>query len=64
MPQSVEQKEFPRLPAIYFTLKAAKVNGPNKLLVALEKNKYISDALQNGLTFSDLKELGFKFATE
>lgn len=63
MPQSVKQKEFPRLSADYFTEKAAKVNGPHKLLVALEKSKYISEALQNGLSFSDLKELGFKFAT-
>jgi len=59
----VKHKEFPRLKAIYFIEKAAKVKGPEKLLVALEKSKYISEALQNGLSFSDLKELGFKFAT-
>lgn len=63
MPQAVKQKEFRELPAAYFHEKANKVNGPKKLLVMLEMNNYIRDALQNGLSFQQLKELGFRFAT-
>ncbi len=63
MPQAVKQKEFHELPASYFHEKAKLVNGPNKLLVMLEMNNYIRDALQNGLSFEKLKELGFRFAT-
>lgn len=63
MVHTVNQKEFPRITAVYFSEKASKVKGPGKLLVALEKSKYIADALNNGLSFSDLKELGFKFET-
>ncbi len=63
MPQAVKQKEFRELPASYFHEKAKLVNGPNKLLVMLEMNNYIRDALHNGLSFQQLKELGFRFAT-
>lgn len=63
MQESVEHKEFRRLSAEHFIEKAQKVKGPEKLLVALEKSKYISEALKSGLSFTDLKELGFKFAT-
>ncbi len=63
MPQVVKQKEFHELPASYFHEKAKQVSGPNKLLVMLEMNKYVRDALQNGFSFDQLKELGFRFAT-
>jgi hypothetical protein len=63
MQQSVTPHEFEIRTAEYFAEEAAKVSGPNKLLVALEKSKFISSALQHGLSFSDLKKLGFKFAT-
>jgi hypothetical protein len=63
MQQSFKHKKFRRLSADYFVEKAKKVKGPEKFLVALEKSKYLSEALKNGLSFTDLKELGFKFAT-
>jgi hypothetical protein len=63
MKQNVITPEFEIRTAEYFAEKAAKVSGPNKLLVALEKSKFISSALQHGLSFNDLKRLGFKFAT-
>ena len=63
MSSVVTQKEFRELPAAYFHEKAKKVKGPDKLLVMLEMSKYISAALQHGLSFGKLKELGFRFAT-
>ena len=63
MQQSVTLPEFQRRTAEYFAEKARQAKGTEIWLVALEKNKYISDALKNGLSFTDLKELGFKFAT-
>jgi hypothetical protein len=61
--QKPVQPPFEKRTAQYFEQKAKEVKGKEKLLVALEKSRYISDALNNGLSFSDLKELGFKFAT-
>jgi hypothetical protein len=61
--QKQAQPPFEKLSAQYFEQKAKEVKGKEKFLVALEKSRYISAALSNGLSFSDLKELGFKFAT-
>jgi hypothetical protein len=61
--QKQVQSPFEKRTAQYFEQKAQQVKGKEKFLVALEKSRYISDALSNGLSFSDLKELGFKFAT-
>ncbi|MEO8415142.1 MAG: hypothetical protein ABI472_15895 [Ginsengibacter sp.] len=63
MPQVVKQKEFHELPASYFHEKAKQVNGPNKLLVMLEMNKYIRAAREHGLSLEELEKAGFKFAT-
>jgi hypothetical protein len=63
MKQSITPDQFQKRTAEYFSEKAKRAKGKEKWLVVLEKSKYISDALKNGLTFSDLKELGFKFAT-
>ena len=63
MSSVVTQKEFRELPAAFFHEKAKKVKGPDKLLVMLEMSKYISAALEHGLSFEKLKELGFRFAT-
>ena len=63
MQKSETPHKFKKLSAEYFIEKAKQVKGSEKFLVALEKSRYISEALKNGLTFTDLKELGFKFAT-
>lgn len=63
MQQASAQKEFHRLSAEYFHKKADKVNGPKKLLVMLEMSKYLTAAREHGLSFEDLKDDGFGFAT-
>jgi hypothetical protein len=63
MRQSIKPDKFQRRSAEYFAEKARQAKGTEKFLVALQKSRYISDALKNGLSFSDLKEQGFKFAT-
>ena len=63
MHPAVTQKEFRELPAAYFHAKAKKAKGPDKLLVMLEMSKYITAAREHGLSFGQLKELGFRFAT-
>jgi len=63
MQQAIKQKEFLRLPAGYFHKKADKVKGPKKLLVMLEMSKYLTAAREYGLSFEDLKNDGFRFAT-
>ncbi len=63
MSSSINVQPFQIRTAEYFSEKARQLKGPEKLLVALEKSRYLADALQHGLTFNDLKELGFKFAT-
>lgn len=63
MQPTVEKETFQKLPASYFHEKANKVKGKYKLLVALEMSKYLTAARQHGLSFEELKELGFKFAT-
>lgn len=63
MQPSVKEKKFQRLSSDYFHKKAAKVKGPQKLLVMLEMSKYLTAAREQGLSFEDLKKDGFRFAT-
>ncbi|HEX6848033.1 MAG TPA: hypothetical protein VF144_13705 [Chitinophagaceae bacterium] len=49
--------------AEYFKQKAKQAKGKEKLLVGLEMSKYLTAALQHGLTIEELKKAGFKFAT-
>lgn len=63
MEHIIKQKKFRKLSADYFAKKAKQVKGPEKLLVALEMSKYLTAARQHGLSFEELKQLGFKFAT-
>lgn len=63
MLQGVKQKKFRKLSAAYFHEKAAKVKGAQKILVMLEMSKYLTAAREQGLSFEDLKNDGFRFAT-
>lgn len=63
MQQAAKQKGFHRLSAEYFHKKADKVKGPHKLLVMLEMSKYLTAARENGLSFDELEQDGFRFAT-
>lgn len=63
MQPSVKQDTFQILTADYFKNKALQAKGTEKMLVALEMSKYLTAAREHGLTFEELKELGFKFAT-
>ncbi len=63
MQQPATTHKFQERTAEYFAEKAKQAKGTGKIFVALEKSKYIAEALKNGLSFSDLKEQGFKFAT-
>jgi hypothetical protein len=63
MPQHIKETKFERRNAEYFALKAIKANGKNKFLVVLEKSRYISDALQYGFSFDDLRKSGLNLAT-
>ena len=61
MPQ--EQSSFEMRTAHYFEQKARQAKGSEKLIVALEMSKYITSARMHGLSFDQLKQAGFKFAT-
>lgn len=63
MSQHTKDTKFEKRTAEYFTLKASKAKGKEKFAVALEKSRYISEALHNGISFDDLRKSGFKFAT-
>jgi hypothetical protein len=52
-----------KLTASYFHKKAARVKGPEKFVVMLEMNKYISQCVQSGVSFKELEKQGYKFAT-
>ena len=49
--------------AEYFKQKTKQAKGKEKLLVALEMSQYLTAARKHGLSFEELKKLGFKFAT-
>jgi hypothetical protein len=63
MQASAKEDSFQIRTADYFAKKAKQAKGTEKLLVALEMSKYLTAAREHGLTFEELKELGFKFAT-
>jgi hypothetical protein len=63
MQEAAQHKKFHKLPADYFHKKAKEAKGSDKLLVALEMSKYLTEALQNNLSFEELEKSGFKFAT-
>ncbi|MEO6405490.1 MAG: hypothetical protein ABIY51_02865 [Ferruginibacter sp.] len=54
---------FKKRTAAYFVEKSKKLKGPQKLVVALEMSRYLTDAREHGLSFEELKQSGFKFAT-
>jgi len=63
MEDTIVQNKPRKLTADYFTQKSKQAKGPEKFLVALEMGRYISEARQNGISFEELVQLGFKFAT-
>ena len=63
MQQSVTIPEFQRRTAEYFAEKAKQAKGTDKMLVALEMSNYLKEARKYGLSFEELKQQGFKFAT-
>ena len=60
---SITKPVFERRTAAYFTEKSKKAKGTEKWLVALEMSKYLTAAREHGLSFEELKEAGFRFAT-
>lgn len=63
MPQSATLPEFQQRTAEYFAEKIKQAKGTAKMLVALEMSNYIREARKHGLSFEELKQSGFKFAT-
>jgi hypothetical protein len=63
MQHSVTPQEFQKRTAEYFAEKTKQANGTAKMLVALEMSNYLREARSHGLTFEELKQQGFKFAT-
>lgn len=63
MQLSVTPHEFQKRSAEYFAEKIKQAKGTQKMLVALEMSNYLREARQHGLSFEELKQLGFKFAT-
>lgn len=54
---------FEKFTAAYFEQKAKQAKGKEKFLVALEMSKYLTAAREHGLSFEELEQLGFHFAT-
>ena len=63
MQHSITLPEFQKRTAEYFAEKVKQAKGTGKMLVALEMSNYIREARQHGLSFEELKQQGFKFAT-
>ncbi|SDD09858.1 hypothetical protein [Niabella drilacis] len=63
MQTSLEKAPFQQRTIEYFTKKSQEAKGKEKLLVALEMSKYITAAREHGLSFDELREAGFRFAT-
>ena len=63
MTQSLTTPEFQQRTAEYFAEKVKQAKGTRKMLVALEMSNYLREARRHGLTFEELKQQGFKFAT-
>ena len=63
MEKSSAPQPFQKRTAAYFKEKAKLVKGPEKLLVALEMSRYLTEAREHGMSFEELEKSGFKFAT-
>ena len=63
MQKSITPPEFQQRTAEYFAEKVKQAKGTGKMLVALEMSNYLKEARQHGLSFDELKQQGFKFAT-
>ena len=63
MQQSITLPEFQKRTAEYFAQKVKQAKGTDKMLVALEMSTYLKEARKYGLSFEELKQQGFKFAT-
>ena len=63
MQHSITLPEFQKRTAEYFAEKVKQANGTDKMLVALEMSNYLKEARKYGLSFEELKQQGFKFAT-
>ncbi len=63
MHHSVTPPAFQKRTAEYFAEKTKQAKGTAKMLVALEMSNYLREARRHGLTFEELKQQGFKFAT-
>ncbi len=63
MEKNINTSEFQTRTSAYFAEKAKLAKGTYKLLVALEMSNYIREARKHGLSFEELKQQGFRFAT-
>ena len=63
MQHSITLPEFQKRTAEYFAEKVKQAKGTDKMLVALEMSTYLKEARKYGLSFEELKQQGFKFAT-
>ena len=63
MQHSITLPEFQKRTAEYFAEKVKHAKGTDKMLVALEMSTYLKEARKYGLSFEELKQQGFKFAT-
>ncbi|MEO6721151.1 MAG: hypothetical protein ABIN67_12305 [Ferruginibacter sp.] len=63
MEKSLLTSEFQICTAAYFAEKTKQAKGTDKMLVALEMSNYLREARKHGLSFKELKQQGFKFAT-
>ena len=63
MQQSIILPEFQKRTAEYFAEKVKQAKGTDKMLVVLEMSTYLKEARKYGLSFEELKQQGFKFAT-
>lgn len=63
MEKSLLTSEFQICTAAYFAEKTKQAKGTDKMLVALEMSNYLREARKHGLSFNELKQQGFKFAT-
>lgn len=63
MNRSISSSQFETRTAEYFSEKIKQAKGTGKMLVALEMSNYLREARRHGLTFEELKQQGFKFAT-
>ena len=63
MEKQSNTSEFKVRTEAYFVEKTKQAKGADKWLVALEKSNYLREARRHGLSFEELNQQGFKFAT-